>query len=68
MNSGVMPEATDMFYVKLFVADRQCTIMSNGFIDGDYSGEFAIKGGIAMNFRIFCLLNPGDAELTSDGE
>ena len=57
-----------MFYVKLFVADRQCTIMSNGFIDGDYSGEFAIKGGIAMNFRIFCLLNPGDAELTSDGE
>ena len=42
--------------------------MSDGYIDGDELSEFAMKGGIAMNFRIFCLLNPENVGLTSEWE
>ena len=42
--------------------------MSDGYIDGDELSEFAMKGGIAMNFRIFYLLNPDNLELTSEWE
>ena len=56
------------FASELFVVNRHCTRMSNDFIDGDETREFAMEGGISMSFRIFCLLNPGDVELTPDGE
>ena len=44
--------------LKQFVATIQCRRTSDGCIDGDDSSEFVIKGGIDMNFRIFCLLEP----------
>ena len=52
----------------MVVATRQCTRTFNGCIDVDESSEFAIKGGIAMKFIIFCLFDPRDFELTPDGE
>ena len=59
---------TLVFSSKLVVGASQCMRMSDGSIDGDKSREFDMKGGIAMNFQIFCLLYPWDIELTSDGE
>ena len=60
--------STPFFALKLFFAARQCTRTSDGCIYGDKSSEFSMKSEIDMNFRIFCFLNPGDVELTSDVE
>ena len=54
------------FVSKLFVSARKCTGTSNSFIGDDESEDFVMKGGIATNYKIFCLIDSVDVELTFD--
>ena len=60
------PFNTLCFASIMFVAVWKRTRMYDGCIDGDKPSEFAMKGEIAMNFRMFCLLEPGYVDLTYD--